>query len=76
MVIKYDLTMKNGDLTNQIGGDLTINNGEVHEYYIYMYIIGFDFTSRNDGCSWNLAVNNRILESLPTKTEVSASKKM
>jgi hypothetical protein len=76
MVIKYDLTMKNEDLTNQIGGDLTINNGEVHEYYIYMYIIGFDFTSRNDGCSWNLAVNNRILESLPTKTEVSASKKM
>ena len=68
--------MKNEDLTNQIGGDLTINNGEVHEYYIYMYIIGFDFTSRNDGCSWNLAVNNRILESLPTKTEVSASKKM
>ena len=76
MVIKYDLTMKNEDLTNQIGGDLTINNGDVHEYYIYIYIIGFDFTSRNDGCSWNLAVNNRILEFLPTKTEVSASKKM
>ena len=35
MVIKYDLTMKNEDLTNQIGGDLTINNGDVHEYYIY-----------------------------------------